>query len=154
MGEDARRQFAVGDVLLVSCPPTPTRVVHATPFDITVAWPWAEIDPESAYRWNGHRAIPRTERLHEWSGLFRTVPDPRHLQAGDFCTVGIPETRVRVIDIGHYDPPADVGWLPRPHTMVIVVPVDHPRHPHAEAEGDTIDLESAAPLRIERVAGG
>lgn len=119
-----------------------------TPFEVTVEWPWAEIDPESAYRWNGQRAIPRDESGQGWCGLFRTTPDPRFLEAGDSCLVGVPETRVRVIDIGHYDPPADVGWRPRPHTMLVVLPVD----PRAEEEGDTIDLASAAPLTIERVA--
>ncbi|MFF8968576.1 hypothetical protein [Streptomyces sp. NPDC014995] len=150
MAEDIDgRQFQVGDVLRVSCASAQTRVVHATPFDVTVEWPWARIDPGSAYRWNGQRAIPRAERTDEWSGLFRTTPGPQHLEVGATCLVGIPETLVRIVDIGHYDPPIDVGWLPRPHTMVIVLPVDRPHNPYAEEEGDTIDLDSAAPIKIE-----
>ncbi|MFF4591035.1 hypothetical protein [Streptomyces sp. NPDC001388] len=68
--------------------------------------------------------------------------------------MGIPEMLVRIIDIGHYDPPIDVGWLPRPHTMLVVLPVGRPRHPLAEEEADTIDLPSAAPLDIELMPRG
>lgn len=146
-----RQRIRADDILLVSCPPAHARVVHTTPFDVSVEWPWARIDPDSEYRWNGHRSIPHTEPAPGWSGLFRTDTAPQDLKTGDSCLVGIPETLVRVIDIGHYDPPADVGWLPRPHTMLIVLPVDHPHDPHAEEEGDTIDLESAAPIKIELV---
>jgi hypothetical protein len=153
MGE-GQRQFQVGDVLLVSCPSARTRVAHVTPFDISVEWPWAQIDPDSEIQWNGRRAIPRTSRNGEWGGLFRVDPSPRHLEAGDSCLVGIPEVLVRIIDVGRFDPPADVGWLPRPHTMLIVLPVDHPHDPHAEEEGDTIDLETAAPIKIELVSRG
>ncbi|WP_203181485.1 hypothetical protein [Streptomyces pratensis] len=59
---------------------------------------------------------------------------------------------MRITDIGLHDPPADVGWLPRPHTMLIVLPADRPHEPDAEEEGDTIDLDSAAPIRIELIA--
>lgn len=148
----SQQQFRVGDILQVSCPQARTRVVHVTPFDISIEWPWAQIDPESELEWNGRRGIPCAEGPYQWSGLFRTDPDPRRLEAGDSCLVGIPATLVRIIDIGHYDPPADVGWLPRPHTMVIVLPADRPHDPHAEEEGDTIDLESAAPIKIELVS--
>jgi hypothetical protein len=64
------------------------------------------------------------------------------------CRVGIPETLVRVVDTGRYDPPLDVGWLPRPHTLLIVVPADR-TWADEDDEGDTIELESAAPLVIE-----
>ncbi|MEV5310277.1 hypothetical protein [Streptomyces sp. NPDC052610] len=154
MGESGgRREFKVGDVLLVSCPSAPARVVHVTPFEVSVEWPWARIDPYSAIRWNGHRAIPRATG-REWGGLFQVDPRAGDLEAGDSCLVGIPETLVRIIDIGHFDPPADVGWLPRPHTMLIVLPVDRPHDPLAEEEGDTIDLDSAAPIKIEPVSRG
>lgn len=42
------------------------------------------------------------------------------------------------------------GVVPQP--AVRTLPVDHPVDPRAEEEGDTIDLASAAPLTIERVA--
>ncbi|MGW1030343.1 hypothetical protein ACWD4J_43035 [Streptomyces sp. NPDC002577] len=149
-----QQQFEVGDVLLVSCPFVDMRVVHVTAFDVSVEWPWAQIDPESEIQWNGLRGVPRTTRNGEWGGLFQVDAPAGHLEVGGSCLVGIPETVVRIIDIGRFDPPADVGWLPRPHTMLIVLPVDHPRHPHAEEEGDTIDLESAAPVKIELVSRG
>ncbi len=86
--------------------------------------------------------------------LFRTSPEPWELKAGDTCLVGIPETLVRIIDIGRYDPPQDVGWLPRPHTMLVVLPIDHPIDPMDEDQGDTICLDSAEPLKIELVSRG
>ncbi len=82
----------------------------------------------------------------------RTEQAPRTLKPDDTCLVGIPETLVRVIDVGHYDPPIDTGRLPRPHTLLIVLPVDGPRgEGNREDEGDTIELESAAPVAMERV---
>ncbi|MGW5428578.1 hypothetical protein ACWET9_15380 [Streptomyces sp. NPDC004059] len=155
MGESiGQQQFMVGDVLLVSCPSARARVAHVTPFEISVHWPWAQIDPDSEIRWNGHRAIPRATPNGEWGGLFRSTRMQDTWRVGDSCLVGIPETLGRIIDIGRFDPPADVGWLPRPHTMLIVLPVDQPRDPHAEEEGDTIDLDSAAPVKIELVSRG
>ena len=155
MGESTGpQQFTVGDVLLVSCPSARARVAHVTPFEISVEWPWAQIDPDSEVRWNGHRAIPRAVPNGEWGGLFQVAPHARHLEAGDSCPVGIPETLVRIIDIGRFDPPADVGRLPRPHTMLIVLPADDAHAPHTENEGDTVDLESAAPIKIEPISRG
>ncbi|MFD7796485.1 hypothetical protein [Streptomyces sp. NPDC059759] len=93
--------------------------------------------------------------------LFKTDPEPWNLHVGDSCLVGIvgdsclvgiPETLVRIIDIGRYDPPQDVGWLPRPHTMLVVVPADYPDEALFEDAGDTIDLDSAAPLAVELVS--
>ncbi|MFJ8945368.1 hypothetical protein ACIRG4_19415 [Streptomyces sp. NPDC102395] len=125
-----------------------------TTCEVSVEWPWAHIDPDSEIRWSGHRAIPRATHNGEWGGLFQIDPDAGLLEVGDSCLVGVPETLVRIVDIGRFDPPADVGWLPRPDTMLIVLPVDHPHDPHAEEEGDTIDLESAAPIKIEPVSRG
>ncbi|MFF7448425.1 MULTISPECIES: hypothetical protein [unclassified Streptomyces] len=150
----SRERFEVGDVLLVSCPSARARVVHVTPREVSVEWPWGQIDPNSEIRWNGHRSIPCTAPDDEWGGLFQIDPHPGHLEVGGYCLVGIPETLVRIIDIGRFDPPADVGWLPRPHTMLIVLPVAHPRAPRAEEEGDTIDLESAAPIKIDLLSRG
>ncbi|MGW7328393.1 hypothetical protein ACWGIU_07220 [Streptomyces sp. NPDC054840] len=122
-------------------------------FDVSVEWPWAEIDPQSQYSWNGRRAFATSPDSPDWTmSLFRTDPEPWHLHAGDTCRVGIPETLVRIIDIGRYDTPQDVGWLPRPHTMLVVVPADHPAEALSEFDGDTIDLDSAAPVTIELVS--
>ncbi|MDQ0844049.1 hypothetical protein [Streptomyces sp. V1I6] len=156
MSEATRDQaFSVGDVLRVSCPSAKAHVAEVSQFYVSIEWPWAKVDPNSAIEWNGRVAIPRNKDSHEWAvGLFRTAPEPWHLEAGDTCHVGIPERLVRVIDIGHYDPPADVGWLPRPHTMLIVLPADHAHDPVRDDDGETIDLESAAPIKIELVSRG
>jgi hypothetical protein len=118
---------------------------------VSVVWPWERVDPDSEIRWNGRYAIPRGPGSSESRlSLFQTDPAPWTLAAGDSCGVGIPEQLVRVIGIEHCDPPQDVGWLPRPHTMLIVLPADH-EDPHGLAEGDTISVPSVAPVRFERV---
>ncbi|MFF9281070.1 hypothetical protein [Streptomyces griseosporeus] len=139
----------VGDVLRVSCPFAEARVVRVTRDEISVEWPWGRTDPESALGWNGRRAIPRATPAGAWGGLFQVAPGGEPLRAGGVCRVGIPETLVRVVDTGRYDPPLDVGWLPRPHTLLIVVPADR-AWADGDDEGDTIELEPAAPLVIER----
>lgn len=144
----------VGDVLRVSCAPTTARVTEVSRFHVSIEWPWGEADPDSQYAWNGRFALPVDPDGREWS-LFRTEQDPRTLKPGDTCLVGIPETLVRVIDVGHYDPPMDTGRLPRPHTLLIVLPADRPSAGgNSEDEGDTIELDSAAPLAMERIPQG
>ncbi|WP_435600771.1 hypothetical protein [Streptomyces sp. C10-9-1] len=141
----------VGDILRVSCVFAPTRVVEISDRHVSIAWPWEQIDPDSEIRWNGHYAIPRTQGSYESRlSLFQTDPAPWTLSAGDSCGVGIPEQLVRVIDIEHCDPPQEVGWLPRPHTRLIVLPADY-EDPQGLAEGDTISAPSVAPVRFERV---
>ncbi|WP_432753363.1 hypothetical protein ACE1OA_24105 [Streptomyces sp. JL2001] len=154
MGETSTHQdFRVGDVLRVTCPPAQGRVTAVSRFHASVEWPWAEIDPQSRFRWNGQRAFGISPDSRDWTmSLFKTDPEPWNLQVGDTCLVGIPETLVRITDIGRYDPPQDVGWLPRPHTMLGVVPVDYPAEALSEDDGDTIDLDSAAPVSIELVS--
>lgn len=152
-GSAPQPDFQVGDVLRVSCPPAKGRVTDVSRFHASVEWPWAEIDPQSQFRWNGQRAFAMSADSPEWTmSLFRTDPVPWDLHTGDTCLVGIPETLVRIIDIGRYDPPQDVGWLPRPHTMLVVVPADYPDEALSEDDGDTIDLDSAAPVTIELVS--
>jgi hypothetical protein len=148
-----RERYEVGDVLRVSCPSARARVVGASAHHVSVEWPWGRIDPGSAIRWNGRRALPRVDDASEWS-LFRTDPAPAELDIGDTCLVGVPEQLVEVVDVGYYDPPLDVGWVPRPYALVIVLPVGHPRVPGAEEEGDTIELGSAAPFAVELVSRG
>ncbi|MGI5380465.1 hypothetical protein ACQEV2_40795 [Streptomyces sp. CA-251387] len=141
----------VGDILRVSCAFTPTRVVKVSDWDVSIVWPWEQIDPDSEIQWNGQYAIPRKQGSFESRiSLFQTDPAPWTLSAGDSCGVGIPEQLVRVIDIGYCGPPQDVGWLPRPHTMLIVLPVGY-EDPQGLAEGDTISIPSVAPVRFELV---
>ncbi|MEW1800338.1 hypothetical protein [Streptomyces virginiae] len=107
-------------------------------FDIAVEWPRGEIDPPSRFRWNGQRAFAASPDDPDWTtSLFRTDPEPWNLSVGDNCLVGIPETLVRITDIGRYDPPQDVGWLPRPHTLLGVVPADYPDETVTEDDVDT-----------------
>lgn len=144
--------YRAGDVLRVSCTPTPARVAEVSPFYVSVEWPWGGIGPDSQYRWNGQVALPVEPDSWEWS-LFRTEQDPRTLKANDTCLVGIAETLVRVLDVAHYDPPTDTGRLPRPHTLMTVLPVDYLSIEGSdEDEGDTIELDGAAPIAIEKVS--
>ncbi len=144
--------YEVGDILRVSCAPVPARVTGVSRSYVSIEWPWGEVDPDSQYGWNGRFALPVEPDGWEWS-LFRTEGDPRGLEPDDTCLVGIPETLVRVIDVGHYDPPMDTGRLPRPQTLLIVLPVDRPGvEGGSEDEGDTIELDSAAPIVMERVS--
>ncbi|MEW5354868.1 hypothetical protein [Streptomyces sp. 16-176A] len=119
---------------------------------MSIEWPWGDVDPDSRYGWDGRFALPVEPDGREWS-LFRTEQDPRGLEPDDTCLAGIPETLVHVIDVGRYDPPMDTGRLPRPHTLLIVLPVDRPGSAvGGEDEGDTIELDSAAPIVRERVS--
>lgn len=63
---------------------------------------------------------------------------------------------VRIIDIGRFVPPADAGWFPRPHTMVIVLPVDHPHTPmrRRTATPSTSNLRLRSRPRWYRAAEG
>ncbi|WP_156301892.1 hypothetical protein [Streptomyces sp. e14] len=119
---------------------------------MSIEWPWGDVDPDSRYGWDSRFALPVEPDGREWS-LFRTEQDPRGLKSDDTCLVGIPETLVHVVDVGRYDPPMDTGRLPRPHTLLIVLPVDRPgSEVGGEDEGDTIELDSAAPIVMERVS--
>ncbi|SEC33754.1 hypothetical protein [Streptomyces sp. PAN_FS17] len=152
MTQDSKPDYQVGDILQVSCAPTPAQVTEVSRSYVSIEWPWGEVDPDSLESWNGQFALPVEPDGWEWS-LFRTEQDPRTLKPGDTCLVGIPEMLVRVIDVGHYDPPMDTGRLPRPHTLLIVLPVDRPSvGGGCEEEGDTIELDSTAPISVERIS--
>ncbi|MGW6403372.1 hypothetical protein [Streptomyces sp. NPDC055134] len=150
--EVGRPAYQVGDVLRVSCSPARARVADVQGFYIYVEWPWEKVDPDAQFRWNGQVAFPVDPGSWEWSyTLFRTEPSPQYLNRGDSCSVSIPETLVRVVDILLHDPPLDVGRLPRPHTRLVVLPVDASSDVLQEDEGVTIEIESAAPIAIELV---
>ncbi|NNN37501.1 hypothetical protein HLK59_45685 [Streptomyces sp. S3(2020)] len=149
-------EYRVGDILRVTCPWTPAEVAGVTGRYAVLVWPWAEIDPESRFGWDGRVAVPTDPDSPErWQDVFRTEPKPWLLSAGDTCLVGVPETLVRVLDIDHHDPLADRGWLPRPHTTLVVAHLDQPQEPmwpEEEGEGFTIDPGSFAPLTLELVS--
>jgi hypothetical protein len=144
-----------GELLRVSCPMTHTRVADVSGFYASVEWPWRQIDRSSQFRWNGQRAFRRSAESSEWIGsLFRTDPEPWHLSAGDECQVGIPETLVQLVSVHHWDPPRDIGWLPRPNIMLWVIPPDHPEYADLEDAGDSIAFPSAEPITLERAGAG
>lgn len=150
--EAGRPVYQVGDVLRVGCSPARARVADVRGSYIFVEWPWGKVDPDSRFRWNGQRAFPVDPGSGEWSyTLFRTEPNPQYLNRGDLCSVSIPETLVRVVDVLRHDPPLDLGRLPRPRTRLVVVPVDVSSDALQEDEAATIEIESAAPMTIELV---
>ncbi|MES5818509.1 hypothetical protein [Streptomyces sp. RG80] len=147
--------YRVGDILRVTCPWTPAKVARVAGSHAFIVWPWAEIDPESRYRWDGQTAMPTDpDSLEWWQGVFHTEPKPWELSAGDTCLVGVPETLVRVLDIQRHDPPADRGRLPRPRITLVVAHVDQPDGTWAEEEGQgfVIDPNSSEPLTFELVS--
>ncbi|WP_052807163.1 hypothetical protein [Risungbinella massiliensis] len=152
-----QQDYRVGDVLRVTCPPTTALVAEVSSFYVTIDWPWGEIDPDSKYGWNGQVVFPTDPNSYEWLlGLFHTDPEPQHLVPGDTCLVGIPETLVHVVDVIHHDPLADIGWLPRPHTTLVVLHVNQSEETDEEDEdrgkGFAIELDSAAPIALEIVS--
>jgi hypothetical protein len=70
------QEFRVGDVLRVGCLPVETQVSAIRPFYASVRWPWHEVDPESAFKWNGDRGFNRDPSHYEWDGeLYRLSPE-------------------------------------------------------------------------------
>lgn len=150
--------YRVGDILRVTCPWVVAEVVAVSRSYASLAWPWAEIDPDSRFAWNGQVAFSTDPDSPErWQDVFRTNPEPWQLSAGDTCLVGVPETLVRVLGVDRHDPPADRGWLPRPRTTLVVAHLDQPEEPmwaEEEGEGFIIAPGSFAPLTLEFVSRG
>jgi hypothetical protein len=141
--------YSVGDVLLISCEPFDTRVVRVTPDRVSVEWPWRRPDPESENWWEGRVSFPRDPDAYGWVNTpWRLEPDPTELEEGDACFVGIPPTRVRVIGIELFDPPADFGFLPRPDYVLGVRPSSDEDD---EDAGYAIYLNGEEPVEIQVV---
>jgi hypothetical protein len=105
------------------------------------------VDPESAFRWNGNRAFNRDPHHYEWDGeLYRLSPAVTALAEGDTCRVDIPETTVQVISVHTFDPPRDVGWLPRPRRYLGVLPQGQSFDPEFEDQGSSLDPDSGTVL--------
>jgi hypothetical protein len=152
--------FRVGDVLSVACPFTTTTVDRGLSQDqVAVRWPWWEIDTTGEFgRWNGivslgvdsgGRVSPEAE-----AELFRTVPAPEQLVAGDVCRVGVPPTVVHVTAVDHHDPPLETVWLPRPTGTVTVLPKglscrEFPDESHLDGSGFTIHPGDGIPFSFE-----
>lgn len=117
----------VGDVLLVACPFTSTRVERGLTRDhVSVRWPWWDIDTdnESAH-WNGivtlglaggGRAGPR-RRPGRSARILRPNSWKRGTSAGSEC----PPAVVHVTAVEHHDPPLETAWLPHPTRTVTVL---------------------------------
>ena len=146
---DSARGFTVGDLLRISCEALDTKVTSTTPTRVLVRWPWREIDPSSASRWDGTIGFPRDPDHYDWCNTpWRIEPDGWDLTAGDNCFVGIPPSEVRVTSIERYDPPGDFGWLPRPEWVLGVCPVENLDD---EEAGYVLYLDGDEPIDIEVV---
>src|SRR5262249_30601300 len=144
--------FRPGDHLVVSCQPHRAEVVGADKVYVYVQWPWRRPDPESVFRWDGTRAFARDPLHHDFDWLWRLDPPPAELQTGDLCVVLIPPTEVVVTWATHFDPPKDMGSLPRPTGALTVVPASAQRHRGDEDEeqlGQGLYLNKGEPLEIE-----
>jgi hypothetical protein len=64
--------------------------------------------------------------------------------------LGIPETRARIMWIEHFDPPAELGWLPRPSWGLAVCPVENLGEENA---GYMLYLDTGEPVQIDAVRG-
>ncbi|MFC8851041.1 MULTISPECIES: hypothetical protein [unclassified Micromonospora] len=143
--------YKVGDVLLISAEASEARVARVAPRRLTIAWPWREIDPDSENSWDGTLGFPRDPDAYDWVNTpWRLERDPSGLNSGDACFVGIPPTKVRVIGIRRFDPPADFGFLPRPEYVLEVIPVDLVDDGEA---GYVLYLNGLEPIEIEVVEG-
>ncbi|MFY1697925.1 hypothetical protein [Solwaraspora sp. WMMA2101] len=142
--------YTVGELLLISAEAFDARVAGTTLRRVLIDWPWREIDPDSANSWDGTVAFPRDPDSYDWCNTpWRLEPDPSDLEAGDSCFIGIPPTKVIVIGIEKFEPPADFGFLPRPEYVLEVVPVDMLDD---EEAGFVLYLNGEEPIELERVS--
>lgn len=131
--------YQVGDVLRLSCEPADARIAAVTRAYVFVDWPWGERDRTSRVRWNGQVALPRDPDSAEWDlTLFRAEPHFAELSVGDVCLVGVPSTVATVVSVSPHDPRREVGWLPKPHTVVGI-----------RREGSSPEAETVFPLYLE-----
>jgi hypothetical protein len=104
-------------------------------------WPWHRPDPEASVRWDGTHAFARDPQDPDFNQLWRLDPPPAELQEGDLCEVLIPPTEVVVTWVARFDPPKNVGWLPRPTGVLDVVQVFGEWHPYGEdAPSETVRM--------------
>lgn len=146
---------AVGDLLHLSSGSGQARVASVSRYWVGMVWPWITIDPASQYRWDGTMAFPRQPDDHEWSDMpWRTDPPPERLEVGDQCRVFMPEMDVRVVDLHHFDPPQDVGSLPRPSWSLAVTPLGEDGGDRADGAVYQFYWETAEPVTFTRVGPG
>lgn len=135
----------------MSCPFTEARVDELTNDEVVVEWPWWTADPDSdGSPWDGLRALPAGPETPGWDReIFRIRPRPADLDAGATCHVGIPPTVLHVLEVRHFDPPRQTGWLPRPRRAITYRRVGQPFEPAAAEPGDSFDPDDGIPRRIE-----
>jgi hypothetical protein len=146
-----------GDVVSVSCAFAWARVEQAVEWgNVAVRWPWWDIDTGSEFlHWDGVVALGVDSGGHVGpeveTELFRVLPPPEQLKAGDVCQVGIPPTVVHVTAVEDHDPPLETGWLPRPHRTVCVLPRgmsyrEYPDGSHLDGSGYALHPGNGIPF--------
>ncbi|MFF5079974.1 hypothetical protein ACFY36_23220 [Actinoplanes sp. NPDC000266] len=80
-----------------------------------------------------------------------TEPDAGRLDAGAQCRVGISPTLVHVIEVQHFDPPLETGWLPRPRREIVVLLHGVAEDPEILDQGYGFDPDDGIPLNIRLV---
>lgn len=147
-----RDRFRVGDVLEISSEFTEAEVARVSPLqpDVVLKWPWWSQDPDVDWiEWNGEVAIATDPSRFDYANeIFRIQPPRASLQAGGTCRVGIPPTTVHVIQVEHFDPPRETGWLPRPKTSLILLRAGHSEDPALEDQGFSIDPDDEIPYDL------
>ncbi|MEY9927758.1 hypothetical protein ABH926_002392 [Catenulispora sp. GP43] len=140
----------MGSVLRISAAAVEVRVARVDARTVYIEWPWLSPDPGSRSPWDGLMGFPRDPDHSDWRNTpWRIAPDTSELSAGDVCIIGVPATEVRVAAITHYDPPADLGWLPRPRWMLDLVPLEYGTDPEA---GYGFALDTDEPVKMEIVS--
>jgi hypothetical protein len=138
--------FATGDLLRIACEAVDARVGRTSNHSFALEWPWRQIDSSSRFRWDRTLGFPRDPDSPDWRNTpWRIEPDGWDFETGDTCMVGIPNTEVRIMWIEHFDPPSDLGWLPRPTWGLAVCPFENWGE---EDAGYMLHLESAEPIEI------
>lgn len=140
-----------GQCLILDCAPADAVVAKIASGYIYLHWPWRRIDPNSKVSWNGQVSFPVDANHFEWTNApWRLEPDPEDLSAGDVCLVGIPGLEVVVRTVRQFDPPRDVGWLPRPTVGLSVVPVGD--FQDDEEAGFLVYLDGPEPISVSRAS--
>lgn len=114
---------------------------------MSVRWPWAQVDSESRYRWNGGVGF----HFDEWHLTpYRIEPDPATLVPGDRCRVGIPPTLAHVLQVSAWSPDRDTGSLPRESVGLTLLPPPGVAHDLGNLdEASCINPYGAEPVRVE-----
>ncbi len=146
-GPVAEAGFRAGDVLGPARASAGTVVTGIAPSHVRVRRPWGTVDPDSRFRWDGDHALCRPRDHDEWDKeVFRASPGPSGSAAGDPCRVGIPPTTVHVVEAHRFDPPRDVGSLPRPAHLLWVPREGTSLDPDLDDQGCRVHPDGPEPI--------